>query len=48
MAKIVFAAAAPHAAMVGLYDRAPEDSKKVVTDTYTAITTELKASSRTY
>jgi aromatic ring-opening dioxygenase catalytic subunit (LigB family) len=43
MAKIVFAAAAPHApAIVGLFDKAPEESKKVVTDTYTAITKELR------
>src|ERR1700743_2781443 len=44
MGQIVFAAGAPHApAIVGLFDRAPDESKKVVTDTYTAITTELKA-----
>src|SRR5882757_5617462 len=46
MGQIVFAAGAPHAPeIVGLFDRAPDDSKKVVTDTYTAITQELKASS---
>jgi aromatic ring-opening dioxygenase catalytic subunit (LigB family) len=45
MGQIVFAAGAPHApAIVGLFDRAPDESKKVVTDTYTAITNELKAS----
>ena len=45
MGQIVFAAGAPHApAIVGLFDRAPEDSKKVVKDTYAAITRELKAS----
>jgi aromatic ring-opening dioxygenase catalytic subunit (LigB family) len=44
MARIVFAAGAPHApAIVGLFDKAPDDSKKVVTDTYTAITNELRA-----
>jgi len=44
MAQIVFAAGAPHApAIVGLFDKAPDDSKKVVKDTYAAITTELRA-----
>jgi|APCry1669190731_1035312.scaffolds.fasta_scaffold05916_2 aromatic ring-opening dioxygenase catalytic subunit (LigB family) len=44
MGQIVFAAGAPHApAIVGLFDRAPADSQKVVKDTYTAITQELKA-----
>jgi len=44
MARIVFAAGAPHApAIVGLFDRAPDETKKVVTDTYNAITQELKA-----
>ena len=45
MAKIVFAAGAPHApAIVGLFDRAPEETRKVVSDTYGAITRELNAS----
>lgn len=45
MGQIVFAAGAPHApAIVGLFDRAPEDSKKVVRDTYSAIASELRAS----
>jgi hypothetical protein len=44
MARIVFAAAAPHApAIVGLFDKAPADSQKVVKDTYGAITRELLA-----
>ena len=44
MAQIVFAAGAPHApAIVGLFDKAPEESRKVVTDTYAAITQELRA-----
>ncbi|RJF69381.1 hypothetical protein [Rhodopseudomonas palustris] len=44
MAQIVFAAAAPHApAIVGLFDKAPADSQKVVKDTYAAITRELIA-----
>ena len=44
MAQIVFAAGAPHApAIVGLFDKAPDDSRKVVTDTYAAITNELRA-----
>ncbi len=43
MAQIVFAAGAPHApAIVGLYERAPAESQKVVKDTYAAITRELK------
>jgi len=43
MAEIVFAAGAPHApAIVGLFDKAPDESKKVVTDTYTAISRELR------
>ena len=45
MARIVFAAGAPHApAMIGLFDKAPDESKKVVTDTYDAIGRELRAS----
>ena len=44
MGKIVFAAGAPHApAIVGLFDRAPDEAKQVVTDTYKAITKALKA-----
>ena len=44
MAQIVFAAGAPHApAIVGLFDKAPDESRKVVTDTYAAITNELRA-----
>ena len=44
MAQIVFAAGAPHApAIVGLFDKAPDESRKVVTDTYAAITSELRA-----
>ncbi len=44
MAQIVFAAAAPHApAIVGLFDKAPAESQKVVKDTYGAITSELTA-----
>ena len=44
MAQIVFAAGAPHApAMVGLFDKAPDETKKVVTDTYAAISKELRA-----
>jgi aromatic ring-opening dioxygenase catalytic subunit (LigB family) len=44
MARIVFAAAAPHApAIVGLFDKAPAESQKVVKDTYAAITSELLA-----
>ena len=44
MAQIVFAAGAPHApAIVGLFDKAPDDSKKVVNDTYAAISRELRA-----
>ncbi len=43
MAEIVFAAGAPHApAIVGLFDKAPDESRKVVTDTYTAISRELR------
>lgn len=43
MAEIVFAAGAPHApAIVGLFDKAPAESKKVVTDTYAAISKELR------
>jgi aromatic ring-opening dioxygenase catalytic subunit (LigB family) len=43
MAKIVFAAGAPHApAIVGLFDKAPEESKKVISDTYAAISRELR------
>jgi aromatic ring-opening dioxygenase catalytic subunit (LigB family) len=43
MAKIVFAAGAPHApAIVGLFDKAPDESKKVITDTYAAISRELR------
>jgi aromatic ring-opening dioxygenase catalytic subunit (LigB family) len=43
MAEIVFAAGAPHApAIVGLFDKAPEESRKVVTDTYAAISRELR------
>jgi aromatic ring-opening dioxygenase catalytic subunit (LigB family) len=45
LGQIVFAAGAPHApAIVGLFDRAPDESKKVVRDTYAAITQELTAS----
>ena len=45
MGQIVFAAGAPHApAIVGLFDRAPPESQKVVKDTYAAITQELLAS----
>lgn len=45
MGQIVFAAGAPHApAIVGLFDRAPPESQKVVRDTYAAITGELRAS----
>ncbi len=37
MAKIVFAAGASHApAIVGWFDKAPEESGKVVTDTFAA------------
>ena len=44
MGKIVFAAGAPHApAIVGLFDKAPDEAKQVVTDTYKAITKALKA-----
>jgi aromatic ring-opening dioxygenase catalytic subunit (LigB family) len=43
MAEIVFAAGAPHApAIVGLFDKAPDESRKVVTDTYTTISRELR------
>jgi aromatic ring-opening dioxygenase catalytic subunit (LigB family) len=43
MARIVFAAGAPHApAIVGLFDKAPDESKKVITDTYAAISRELR------
>jgi aromatic ring-opening dioxygenase catalytic subunit (LigB family) len=43
MAEIVFAAGAPHApAIVGLFDKAPAESKNVVTDTYAAISKELR------
>jgi aromatic ring-opening dioxygenase catalytic subunit (LigB family) len=43
MAEIVFAAGAPHApAIVGLFDKAPAESKKVVTDTYAAISKEMR------
>jgi aromatic ring-opening dioxygenase catalytic subunit (LigB family) len=43
MAEIVFAAGAPHApAIVGLFDKAPDESKKVITDTYAAISAELR------
>jgi aromatic ring-opening dioxygenase catalytic subunit (LigB family) len=44
MAKIVFAAGAPHApAIVGLFSKAPLESQKVVDDTYSAIRKELLA-----
>ena len=43
MARIVFAAGAPHApAIVGLFDKAPDESKMVITDTYGAISRELR------
>lgn len=44
MAQIVFAAGAPHApAMVGLFDKAPPESQKVVSDTFAAIKKQLEA-----
>jgi aromatic ring-opening dioxygenase catalytic subunit (LigB family) len=44
MGQIVFACGAPHApAIVGLFDRAPPESQKVVRDTYAAISEELRA-----
>ena len=43
MARIVFAAGAPHApAIVGLFDKAPDESKKVITETYAAVSRELR------
>lgn len=44
MGQIVFAAGAPHApAIVGLFDKAPQDAREVVRATYAAISEELRA-----